>query len=265
MKVGIAQIDCELGEVATNMRTITAMMERAAGEGCDLVVFPEMADTGYEIDVIRRCASAWDAGPYRALSKVARDVGLNVICGLSERVDDRIYNAAVVIDRTGDLVQRYRKTHLFSMIDEDQHLARGDALALVAIEGFKIGLMICYDLRFPEMARALALDGADVLVVIAAWPRPRIEHWKLLTEARAVENQVFVVAVNRVGTDGPTTFGGWSRLLDPSGTAPDSAPPSEATLLLGEIDRRRLEEVRASMSVFEDRRADLYGRPPSTC
>ena len=141
---------------------------------------------------------------------------------------------------------------------EHRYLSRGDSLTLLQLGGFTIGLMVCYDLRFPEMARALALCGAEVLIIVAAWPINRIGHWSILAEVRAIENQAYLAAANRVGSDGPLTFGGSSCLIDPYGVSIASASSTGQTLLTGEITRDRLEEVRSSMPVFDDRRADLY-------
>ncbi len=219
MKIGIAQINCHPGELSGNVNAIVSMAQRAARAGCDLLLAPEMADTGYDMETVRRHASTWDHGPCASLRTAASDHGIAIICGLSEREGDRIYNTAAVIDATGELIGKYRKVHMFSMppVCEDKCLVPGDALVTVRLGGFTFGLMICYDIRFPEMARALALAGADVLAVLAAWPPPRIEHWRLLNAARAVENQIYVAAANLVGSDGPLAFVGNSIILDPSG------------------------------------------------
>ena len=125
--------------------------------------------------------------------------------------------------------------------------------------GFRNRLMICYDVRFPELARSLALGGADALVVIAAWPTIRIDDWRLLTRARAVENQLYVIAANRAGTDGPTEFGGNSCILDPSGKEIATAGQEVGTILLADLSHERVDEVRSKMAIFSDRRADVYG------
>ena len=263
MKIGVAQIDCEAGNVAGNLRTLKAWVQQAASADCDVVVLPEMADTGYVMRDILAHASVWDDGPCKTLRELAADLGIAVICGLSEREHSHVYNAAAVIDKDGTLVDKYRKAHLISMapVHEDRHLAPGDALTLTKLGGFKIGVMICYDIRFPEMARALVLGGAEVLVVVAAWPTVRAEAWRVLTAARAMENQVYVAAANRVGKDGQISFCGDSCLLDPVGLPLASASGTEQTLLTGEITRDRIAEVRSSMRVFDDRRPDLYRSP----
>jgi len=259
MKIGVAQIDCRVGDVAGNLKTITSAVEQAAKTRCDLLILPELADTGYDMDVIRSLASSWDCGPCIELCRIASSLQISLICGLSERDGDRIFNTAAIIDNTGTLVGKYRKTHLFSLTREDEYFASGDELKIIELGGFAIGIMICYDLRFPEMARALVMEGADILAVPAAWPDRRIDRWNILTAARAIENQVFLAAANRAGTDGPTTFGGNSCLYDPWGSQLAGATLTEKTLLTGEISRDQIEKSRASMRVFEDRRPELYG------
>ncbi len=264
MKFGIAQIDCKVGDVEANCRTIGSMIGRAAGAGCDVVVLPEMSDTGYDMEAISAHASAWDSGPCRMLQDLAAKHAITVICGLSEREEDRLYNAVALIGDDGKLIAKYRKVHLFSAgpIMEHHHLSAGDWLTLVSIGDFKVGVMVCYDLRFPEMARALVLGGAEILVVPSAWPFPRLEHFKTFTTCRAMEGQVYVAAANRVGTDGRSTFCGTSRLIDPYGTPLVCASEVEKTLIVGEIDRSRLERTRSAMDTLRDRREDVYQTPP---
>ena len=260
MKIGIAQIDCEVGDVDANCKTIASMVRKAADADCDVVVLPEMADTGYDMETIRVRASTWDGGPCEMLRGLAADLGISVICGLSEREDDRIYNAAAVIDGAGTLVAKYRKAHLFCVpgVREDRYLSRGESLTLARLGGFRLGIMICYDLRFPEMARALVLGGAELLVVVAAWPVRRAQNWRILSAARAIENQAYLVSANRVGSDGPLLFCGTSGLLDPTGAAMVCASETEQTLLTGEVTRGLIEQTRSSMRVFEDRQERLY-------
>lgn len=261
MKIAIGQVDCTLGEPAANLRMIQQRIQEAASAGCRLIILPEMSDTGYDMEVIKAHARPWSDGPCRQIGRWAAESQVAVICGLAERDGSQFFNSAAVIDETGTQLGKYRKTHLFSLppVCEDQHLGRGDALAIVRIAGFTIGVLICYDLRFPEIARVAALRGAEILVVVAAWPASRIEAWNTLAVARAMENQVYVAASNRVGVDGRMVFGGNSRLLDPLGVSIAQAGDSQPTLLIGAIDRDCIERTRGTMRVFDDRRPELYG------
>lgn len=258
MKVALAQIVCEVGNVAANCNTLRRVARIASEEGCDAVVFPEMVDTGYDMKTIVEKASTWESGPLQLLRELASQLGVWIICGLSERELDDVYNAVAVVDRKGELAAHYRKAHLFTPVGEDRFLKRGDSLTLAAIEGMQWGIMVCYDLRFPEMARSLALKGAEVIVVPSAFPFPRANHWCTLLASRAIENQLYIIGANRAGADGNLSFCGSSRVVDPYGVLVASAPEVGEQLIFAEIEKGRVSEVRSSMPIFEDRRSELY-------
>ena len=258
MRVALAQIVCDVGNVAANCNTLRRLARQASEEGCDAVVFPEMADTGYDMNTIVEKASTWDSGPLQLLQELASQLGIWIVCGLSEREQGDVYNAVAVVDRNGQLAARHRKAHLFTAIGEERFLKRGDSLTLATIEGMQWGVMVCYDLRFPEMARSLALKGAEVIVVPSAFPFPRINHWCIMLASRAIENQLYVVGANRAGVDGDLWFCGSSRVVDPYGVLVASAPEVGEQLIFAEISKSRVSETRRSMAVFEDRRGDLY-------
>ena len=164
------------------------------------------------------------------------------------------------IGASGQLIAKYRKTHQITAqpVCEQNFLRPGDALTLCDIAGFRTGLMTCYDIRFPELARKLTLAGAEILIVPAAFPRIRIDHWKTLSACRAIENQVYFAAVNRTGVDEGLEFGGASRLVDPFGAILAEATETDEALLVGEVSRERLTELRGRLQVFADRRPELY-------
>jgi predicted amidohydrolase len=261
VKVGLAQIDCAVGGVEENCARIAEFCRSAAGAGCDAVIFPEMADTAYVPEVISGSASSWDGLPYQTLQRCALEQGLFVVCGLSEREADRIYNAQAVFAPDGSLLGRYRKTHLFTPdpIHEERIFSPGDDLTLLPIGNLFWGFSICYDLRFPELYRLLALRGADVFVNSTAWPMRREKHWDLLSRARAVENQAYFIGVNRVGSDNEFRFGGRSRIIDPLGEPVAEASGDREELLVGDIDIEKIRRVRVKMPIFSSRRGDIYG------
>ncbi len=143
---------------------------------------------------------------------------------------------------------------------EDQWLLAGNHLQVIESPWGKIGLAICYDLRFPEMFRHYALEGVQLILLVAQWPIRRVEHWKTLIRARAIENQFFFAAVNCTGTIGKETFGGASALIDPWGNAVIEGG-NQPELLTGEINLDEIQRVRQWMPVFQDRRNDIYGNP----
>ena len=262
MKITLAQVRSLPGEVAVNERMILHHIRVAADSGSDLIVLPEMSDTGYDMPIILQTASAWEGGVYEEIAAVAAEKRITVVVGLSERVGEDIYNTVAVIGPEGRLIAKYRKIHLITAepICEHRFLKAGNHFTVCKIHDFTVGLMTCYDIRFPEMARRLSLLGADLLVVPAAWPMVRLEHWKTILACRAIENQVYVAAVNRVGTDNGLAFCGASRLLDPYGTLLASASEIDETLFTGEISRERIAEVRDRLKVYQDRREDLYSK-----
>lgn len=262
MKIAVAQIACTLGDVPANLRKIEDFAKRAKAAGSELILFPEMVDTGYAMGIIRRHASRWDEGAVPQLQKIAQRLSIRIICGVSEREDSLIYNSQVAIDADGQIHAKYRKTHLFTAapIEEDKCFSHGGKLATLALDGFRLGLSICYDLRFPEVYRQIATNReADVFIISSAWPFPRVEHLRILATARAIENQSYVVLANRVGTDDGVTFCGSSAIIDPSGIVMAGASPDREELLQAEITQDVLNAVRSRMPVFAHRRPELYG------
>jgi omega-amidase len=260
MKVAIAQMECVVGNVTSNLNKISGFIQKSAEAGCRAVVFPEMADTGYDVTQIAGHASSWKRGPVERIQKDAEQFGIYVICGLSELANGRVYNVLAVVGPDGHLMAKYRKTHLaaFSPLHEDKIFTPGNSLETVQIGDMTWGLMICYDLRFPELSRSLALEGAEVLVLSSAWPFPRLRHWNTLIDARAIENQVFVVAANQAGKNSSVTFCGSSRIIDPFGITIVSASEEREALIVGDIEKNELIRVRKNMPVFEQRRTDIY-------
>jgi omega-amidase len=263
MKVGAAQIACALGDVDANLRKMREYSERAKNEGAELIVFPEASDTGYSMPVIREQAKPWTEGAVPALQKIANELSLTIVAGVSERDGDTIFNSQVFIDPRGELIATYRKTHLFVLApnDESTCYTPGDKFVSVPFAGFNFGLSICYDLRFPEVSRALALEhDANVLLVSSAWPLPRVEHLRALSVARAIENQSYLVLANRTGVDAGVTCCGMSAIIDPSGSTLAAASGDQEELLVADISLEAIAAVRNKIPVFAHRRTDLYGK-----
>ncbi len=261
MKIAAAQISCILGDRQANLGKVRDFSMRAKKAGVELIVFPEMIDTGYSMPVIQKHAATWNDGAVPELQKIAKELSLAIIAGVSERDGSRIYNAQVLIDATGEVMARYRKTHLVTAapLDERPVFTAGDAFASREIGGFNLGLTICYDLRFPEVCRKLAVEHkVNVLINSSAWPFPRLEHLRTLALARAIENQCYLVLANRVGKDDGGTFCGTSAIIDPYGVIVAAASVDREELLEAEISNDVIESVRSRMAVFDHRRQDLY-------
>ena len=263
MKIAAAQIACTLGDLVANTRKLREFAERAKVAGAELVVFPEMADTGYAMRIIREQARPWSEGVVPELQEIARTLSLAIISGVSEKEGDAIFNSQVVIDSAGAIMAKYRKAHLFAPapIEEDKCFTPGDALVSFDLGPLRFGLTICYDLRFPEIYRMLAVDeGANVFAISSAWPFPRVEHQRVLATARAIENQSYVILANRVGKDDGVPFCGSSAVIDPYGVVVAAASVDREELIVAELSCEVLETVRQRMAVFSHRRSDLYDR-----
>jgi predicted amidohydrolase len=261
MKIAAAQISCELGDFNANLRKIRDFAALAKNSGAELIVFPEMVDTGYSMPVILKHARKWSDGAVPELQKTAKEISIAIVAGISDRDGASIFNAQVLLSAQGEILAKYRKTHLVTAapLDERVCLSPGDEFVSCKIDKFNLGLSICYDLRFPEMARTLVVDrGANVIVNSSAWPVVRAEHLRILALARAVENQSYLVIANRVGTDDGVTFCGSSVIVDPSGAVLAAAPADREEIIYGEISNEVVDLVRSRVAVFQHRRPDLY-------
>jgi omega-amidase len=262
MKIAAAQISCLSGDCKANLRKVREFSTRAKESGSGMVLFPEMTDTGYSMPAIRKHATTWNEGAVPELQKMARELSLAIVCGVSERDGSKIYNAQVFVDASGDIVAKYRKTHLVTAapLDERVCFSPGNEFASCRIGGgLHVGLAICYDLRFPEMCRTLAVKhGVNTFTVSSAWPSVRAEHLRVLATARAMENQSYVVVANRVGTDDDVTLCGGSMIVDPGGATIAAASADREQLIEAEITDAKINDVRKRMLVFEHRRPELY-------
>lgn len=261
MKIGIAQIDCKPGDIAANTQQIVERIDQASRQHCDLVILPEMSDTGYDLPKAVLAATTWENGPGPAIADVARRGNIHVAVGLAERDADNIYNTIAIFDRQGQLVARYRKIHLITAepICEQNYITAGSELCRFDLEGVRCGVMTCYDVRFPELAQALSRQS-QLMIVPAAFPMARIDHWQTITKCRAIENQIYVAACNRVGTDAGVEFGGSSQIVSPTGEVITSLHRSEEGLAVCDIQPESVADAREQLQVWQDRRQDLYQR-----
>ncbi|ANS74803.1 nitrilase [Paenibacillus yonginensis] len=259
--LALIQADLILGEPALNRSRIEALMEQAmtAAARPDLIMLPEMWTTGYALDRIQELADPEAESSRAWLSAFAAKHNVHIVGGsVAERSKDgQVRNTMLVIDRQGREVGRYSKIHLFRLMQEEKHLAEGTETVTFDLEGLLCGASVCYDIRFPELGRTLALAGAKLLFVPAEWPHPRLHHWRTLLQARAIENQMYVVACNRVGQDAANRFFGHSLIIDPWGEILSEGGEEEG-IIAGCIQLALVDEVRGRIPVFEDRRPDLY-------
>jgi 5-aminopentanamidase len=266
MRVAVAQIEPKLAEKARNLETCLAKLEQAVAAGAELLVLPECAIPGYMFE------SAEEAMPFaeeiggpstEALADACRRLGAHVVCGLLERDGDALYNAAVLVGPDG-LVGSYRKTHL-PFLGVDRFTAAGDELPVYDTPLGRIGLEICYDLRFPEATRTLALKGAEIVAHPTNFPVAARIQTELITVARAAENRLFLLTANRVGKERRGEFCGWSQIVDPYGRRLAEAGETEEALLVADIDVEQARDKdyvipgEYELYLFGDRRPELYG------
>ena len=261
MKIAAAQISSTPGDLEGNLQKLGEFTSRAKDSGAELIVFPEMIDTGYSIAAIQKHATAWNEGAVPQFQKMAKQLSLTIVAGVSEREDDRVYNSQVFIDPTGRIAAKYRKTHLVAAarLDERVCFVPGDRFVSHAFGNFRFGLTICYDLRFPEVCRNLAVEHqANVFLNSSAWPIVRVEHLRLLALARAIENQSYLLLANRVGVDDGVTLCGTSVIIDPYGVILVAASIDREEIIYADISKEIIDLVRNRMRVFEHRRKDLF-------
>lgn len=260
MRIAVVQMNIVAGDPETNFAKMEARLEEAAAllPKPDLIVLPEMWNTGYALTEIRRLADPDGERTRAAIAAFSKKHGINVLAGsIAQSRGGSVTNTLYVFDREGTVSAEYNKIHLFQLMNEHLHLQAGEQPCLFELEGKPAAAMICYDIRFPELARKLALGGARILFVPAEWPHPRLHHWRTLLQARAIENQMFVVSCNTVGESGGSSFFGHSMVIDPWGEVIAEAPEEE-TILTADVDLALVDEVRGRIPVFADRRPGLY-------
>lgn len=257
MRICALQMDVKAGDRAANHSTVRRLVTDAS-RICspDVVVLPELWSTGYALD--RASSLADEHGDADFLGTLAREFHLTFAGGSVLAAENGgIFNRAQVIDSTGRYTALYDKIHLFRLMDEDKFLAPGQSLSGFMLGDIPSATVICYDIRFCELPRRLALQGTELLLVGAEWPIPRIEHWRTLLRARAIENQMFVAACNRCGITGGTEFGGHSSLIAPDGTVLAEAGTAEE-IIWADVDREHVRQVRDLIPVFFDRVPEMY-------
>ena len=261
MKVAVAQISCSLGDSDANLLKVRDFCARARETDANLIVFPEMIDTGYSMPVIQAHAASWSGGFVPGLQEIARQLSIAIVSGVSERDGALIYNSQVFVDQQGNIIAKYRKTHLYAVapVEEQKCFAPGETFASVAHGSLRFGLSICYDLRFPEMYRKPVTEqNVGVFIVSSAWPFPRVEHFRTLALARAIENQSYMIASNRVGKDDDLWFCGSSAIIDPRGVVVAAASADREELIQADLSEELVLSVRSRVDSFAHRRPDLY-------
>ena len=268
MRLALAQIAVQAGDVEGNVDRAVAAIERAAADGADCVALPEIFDVGYfAFDSYARAAEPLGGPTHERVRQAAVANGVAVLAGTvvedleasaaageSVPAPEGLANTAVLYGADGECRLVYRKHHLFGYDSaEADLLVPGESVPTADLGGHTVGVTTCYDLRFPELYRRLLEAGATLVLVPSAWPYPRVEHWKLLPRARALENLLYVGAVNGSATFDDAELVGRSAVYDPWGT-PLAATDDAPGLVTADCDPRRVAAVREEFPALEDRR-----------
>jgi predicted amidohydrolase len=268
VKLALAQIEVEGGSVETNLAAAESAVAEAAASGADLVALPELFTVGYfAFESYAREAEGLDGPTFRRLGDLAAEHGVGLLAGTHVEdleasadagfdvpSDSGLANTAAFFDRGGERRFVYRKHHLFGYESaETRLLTPGERIPTVEFEGFVVGVTTCYDLRFPELYRRLVDSGATLVLVPSAWPYPRVEHWRVLPRARAIENLCYVGAVNGVGAFEDASLLGRSTVYDPWGT-PVASSDDEPAIVTAELSPERVDSIRAEFPALDDRR-----------
>jgi deaminated glutathione amidase len=265
MRVALGQLPIS-SDPHLNLKRVRSAASAAASQGTDLIVFPEGTHARFSAD-LAAVAEPVDGEFCSGLADAAQANGLAIVAGIFEpAADGRVYNTTVAFDRNGGLAARYRKIHMFDALGhrESDSVTPGDDVVIASLGGLRVGFMTCYDVRFPELARALALGGADLLVLPAGWAAGTFkeEHWVTLVRARAIENTIWLAAAGQVPdpaeppTRAPTGIGR-SLLVDPMGVVRLDLGPAEG-LGVGEVDTEETAKVRSVLPCLANRRADVF-------
>lgn len=259
VKISLVQMKIKEKDKEANVKHGIELLQKAV-IGQDIAVMPEIWTTGYSLGRLEKEAEDINGPVVNDLQKIAKDNHCAVLAGsIPLFLDGKVHNTSVVIDKNGEIIYLYSKMHLFGMFKEERFFAAGNTYEPFSVDGVVCGASICYDLRFPELYRRLALKGAKVIFVPAEWPEARGDVWRLLLQARAVENQTYICGVNCVGTFKDDTFYGHSMIVAPNGKIIVEGS-TEEEILRGEIDIELVETMRRKLNALDDVRPEIFAK-----
>lgn len=257
MKIALVSLNQVWEDKSANKVLCYNFIQKAVSRQVDLVIFPEMTLTGFSMAVEKTAENFEDSETLDWFRSIAVKFSINIIFGVVFSYKNRVKNHLILLNKKGEILGNYEKIHPFSYTDENLFFVGGDELVISDFYSTKLGFTICYDLRFPELFQGLSKD-CEVIINIANWPKRRIDHWRTLLKARAIENQVFMIGVNRTGIDGNNIeYEKSSLIFAPDGTMldPDNL---EYELDFYDINHEMVSEVRNIFPVKNDRKIDLY-------
>ena len=267
IKISLVQMDIKLGDKRHNLRRITSLVDKCAlqngNEGTHIICLPELSTTGFDLKNHESLAEKVPGGyTTTKLQELAFEHSIHIVTSYIEEDKGDFFNCGVIISSQGELIHKYRKIHLFPLepMAEAEFFTGGDfpsPNSVIDIGGMKFGLLICFDIRYPEISRRLTLEGADCLIYLAEFPRPRDDVWTNLLKARAIENQIFVVGVNRVGGYDQVEYFGKSMIINPSGEVLKIGS-TEEDILTQVLDPENLNKAKEFIPTIDLRRPSQY-------
>lgn len=261
LKVALVQMNIAFGDPKTNYRVVEKRVKEAVKEKVDVIVLPELWTTGYDLTRLDEIADPGAKEAIHFLSTLAKSHRTNLVAGsVAKQSEKGTTNTMLIFNREGELIKEYSKAHLFRLMNEEKYLIQGDDNGLFQLEDEPCAGVICYDIRFPDWIRTHMVGVSKqpkMLYVVAEWPKKRVDHWRALLISRAIENQCYVIACNRVGSDPNNEFGGHSMVIGPWGEVIAEAQEEEV-ILYKEIDLTEVDKVREEIPIFEDRRPKMY-------
>lgn len=249
MRISLVQFAPEWEHKLENMKKLEVILKKQSDLD-EIVVFPEMTLTGFTMNA-SAMAEGLKGETMAFFSGIAKRYSTNVFAGMIEKDDSNYFNTLIHLNPSGKLKAKYRKIHPFSYSSENKFYKGGKIPIITNVSGLKIGLSICYDLRFPELFRLYAKKRVGLIINIANWPDTRIEHWRTLLKARAIENQCYVAGANRTGNDVKLHYNGFTSLFDPMGKEIAAVENREA-VITAEIDTQYVEEIREKLPFLKD-------------
>ncbi|MVX62927.1 carbon-nitrogen family hydrolase [Clostridium chromiireducens] len=254
MIIGIAQVDMAWEDIISNMTKFEKLIKEAAENGVELILFPEMALTGFTMNINKLSLSESDIVSW--IRKLSLDNNISIGFGYAIKVDEKGKNKYTIVSNEGNTLASYTKIHPFSHGGEDKKYYSGNNISSCVINEFKITPFICYDLRFPEIFQ-IASKESHIITVAASWPKEREEHWLALLRARAIENQCYIIGINRVGIGGGLEYNGASIFVNPNGEILNELS-SEEMLIIRDVNINDIIKSRQEFDIRKDRREAIY-------
>ena len=255
--IALAQMKLTPGQPELNFEVVKQNVKMAARKRADLVLLPELWASGYDLENCKSYATDIYSGWFEKMRLLAAMEAITLGGSLIESDQGSFYNTFALFDHEGEVITTYRKIHLFQPLDEERYFTAGKKLVMADTPWGKVGLATCFDLRFPEMFSAYAVKGVELILLVAEWPLRRIAHWHQLLKARAIENQCFIAAVNKVGITNGEQLGGGSVIVNPMGEELSRGTDKEE-VILATVNLEEVRKTREWMPVVQKRKPAVY-------